>query len=537
MPAHPPDDAILFDPLPEVPHLSPQRFRELGTRMVHFIADYLESCERFPVQSRAEPGDVFNAIPDAPPDNTGDANEWDAIFADLERTILPGLTHWQHPGWFAFFPANVSAPAILGEIASAGLGVQGMLWATSPACTELETRMLDWLCTSCGLPEHYLSTHTTTGPQGPTGGGGVIHGTASEATLVAMLAARARAWKCLQQGSNANASNANNPHLVAYCSDQAHSSVVKAAMIAGLARDAEDRTHLRLIETDANYALDASKLEQAIGQDLAAGRVPFFVCATLGTTSSGAFDSLAKIREVCERTGFGGGSVRGDRPGWVHVDAAWAGSALVCPEHRGVLEGVETADSLCFNPHKWLLTNFDCSLLWTRDRATLTGALSITPEYLRTRQGSSVIDYRDWQIPLGRRFRALKLWFVMRHYGLAGLRAHIARGIELARRLEALIAAEPRLELAAPRSLALLCVRCAPQPGESPDRTDARTRELLDDLNASGKVLLTHTTLPSPAGPRSTIRISIGGVRTGPEHVAELWRLIRQGLGDAIASA
>jgi len=417
--------------------------------------------------------------------------------------VLPGLTHWQSPSFFAYFPANASGPAVLGELLSAGLGVQGMLWSTSPAATELETRVLDWLCELTGLPESYRSSTGT--------GGGVIQGTASEAALVAMVAARARVLRKLGREAE----------LVAYVSTQTHSSVLKAAMLAGVVRNQEDTVHLRLLETDAHQALRPEVLERFIREDLAAGRQPFFVCATLGTTSSGAMDPLGPIGEALERTGFTAAG------GWLHVDAAWAGSALVCPEHRGMLAGVEAADSFAFNPHKWLLTNFDCNAFYTRDRQSLLEALSVMPEYLRNAASASgsVIDYRDWQIPLGRRFRALKLWFVLRHYGAKGLREYIREHVRLAECFAFWVEGDERFELAAPRSLSLVCFRLKPRPGEEPAATDARNRSLLERLNAGGKVFLTHTVLPGvEGGPgRYVLRMAIGSPRTEERHVRAAW--------------
>jgi aromatic-L-amino-acid decarboxylase len=442
----------------------PPEFRALAHRMVDFIADYHEGIGEHPVLSRAAPGELLAALPERAPD---EPEPWDAVFADLERLILPGLTHWQAPGFFGYFPCNASAPGVLGEMLSAGLGIQGMLWVTSPAATELETRMLTWLGRLLDLPETFLDAP----------GGGCIQGTASEATLCALLAARDRA----PAGER-----------VAYASAQAHSSVAKAARIAGVT--------LRTIATDAGLALDADALRRAIAEDRAAGRVPCFVCATVGTTSSGAVDPLPALRDL--------------GPGvWLHVDAAWAGSACVCPEHRPLLDGVEHADSLCCNPHKWLLTNFDCSAFWLRDRAALVEALNVAPEYLRNRASDEqeVIDYRDWQVPLGRRFRALKLWFVMRHYGRSGLRAHIREGVRLAQVFEELVAGDERFELAAPRRLALVCFR---RRGG-----DDANRALLESVNRGGRAFLSHTSLNE----RYTLRLAVGSPATTEDDVRAAW--------------
>jgi len=309
--------------------------------------------------------------------------------------------------------------------------------------------------------------------------------------------------------------------LVAYTSTQAHSSVLKAAMLSGVVRGVSDDVHLRQLGTDARYGLRPEALEQAIREDLAAGRQPFFVCASLGTTSSGAMDPLRALGEVLARTGFTASG------GWLHVDAAWAGSALVCPEHRAMLEGLEAVDSFAFNPHKWLLTNFDCNAFYTRERKALLDALSVMPEYLRNAATASgaVIDYRDWQVPLGRRFRALKLWLVLRHYGAQGLRAYIREHVRQAELFESWVKADERFELAVPRSLALVCFRLRPLPGEEPSATDARNRQLLERLNASGKAFLTHTVLPGVEGApaRYVLRMAIGSARTEERHVRAVW--------------
>ncbi len=444
--------------------------------MVEWIASYMERVGDYPVRSQSAPGDVFGALPrEAPEAGEG----WDDIFADLDGVVAPGLTHWQSPRFFGYFPASASGPAILGEMLSAGLGVQGMLWSTSPACTEIETRVLDWLGRLIGLPESFLSESER--------GGGVIQGTASEAALVAMVAARRRALATGRDGE-----------LVAYCSGQAHSSIVKAAMVSGIGRE-----NVRLIDVDERLRLRPDALAEAIGLDAASGRVPFFVAATLGTTSSGAVDPLAEI-----------GAISAGAGAWLHVDAAWAGSALVLPETRWMTEGVALADSFNFNPHKWLLTNFDCSALWTRDARAITDALSITPEYLRNApsDSGSVIDYRDWQVPLGRRFRALKLWFVLRAYGAEGLRAHVRRGIAHAELFESLVRESDVFEMACERSLALVCF--AHTGGDAPSRA------AMERVNDSGEAFFTHTTLPgAEGGERFVIRFAAGSAQTEEDDV------------------
>lgn len=493
-------------------HMSPDEFRRRGREMVDFIADYLHTVETLPVLPSVAPGEVAASLPDAAPE---EPEPWDAIMADVQRIVMPGLTHWQSPNFFAFFPANSSGPAILGDLLSTGLGVQGMLWQTSPACTEIETRVLDWLGRAIGLPDSFLSTSHT--------GGGVILGTASEATLVAMLAGRERA-RAASGGPALRAGS--NPSFSVYTSTQAHSSIVKAAMIAGIARAADDRAHVRLIPTDDRFRMDPAQLERALGDDLAAGRLPSCVVATIGTTGCGAFDPLDDIAAAITRA-----IPDPARRPWLHVDAAWAGAALICPEHQPLIRGIEHADSLCFNPHKWLLTNFDCDTMWVRDRRALLNALSITPEYLRNAASESgaVIDYRDWQIPLGRRFRALKLWFVLRHYGLAGLRAHIREHVRLAELFESLVREDPRFEIASPRSLSLVCFRLVrDSAGNDLPDPDAANRALLERINASGRAYLIHTVLPAlaDAPPRAVLRMAIGGTHTAERHIREAWGLI-----------
>lgn len=459
-------------------------FRQAGRETLEWVARYLEDVERHPVLSRVAPGEVRRRLPAQAPE-TGEP--FTAILRDLDELILPGITHWQSPNFFAFFPGNSSPPAILGELVSAGLGVQGMLWLSSPACTELEAHMLDWLVGLLGLPERFLSTGA---------GGGVIQDTASSASLCALLVARERAtgFRSNEQGVSGT--------LTAYTSAQAHSSIEKAAGIAGIGR-----RNLRLIDVDEQFAMRPEALAAAIAKDRAAGHTPFFVCATVGTTASTAIDPLPAIAEICRREGL-----------WLHVDAAHAGSAAVCPELRAMHAGVEHADSYCFNPHKWLLTNFDCDCFYVANRAELVRTLGVLPEYLRNEPTVSggVIDYRDWQIPLGRRFRALKLWFVIRHYGIEGLRAHVRGHVALAREFTAWLAADRRFVVAAPVPLNLVCFRLA--------ASDAATQRLLDEVNASGKAYLTHAKL---AG-RLVIRVAIGGTWTERRHIEQLWSLIRE---------
>jgi len=517
------------------PTLNAMELEKATRRAAAWIGRYWESLRERPgsmaVLSKARPGDVLRALPVSAPEAglAGGGNEeaWREIARDLEAVVMPGITHWQHPNFYAFFPSNISTPAVVGELLSAGLGVQGMLWATSPACTELETRVLDWLGRAIGLPSNFLSESG-----GGTGrGGGVIEGTASEAALVALCAARHRARKEL----GASGVSADEDRWTIYTSTQAHSSILKAAMIAGLARGPEDRSRVRLIDVDPQMRMRADLLAETMRADIAAGRVPMFVCATLGTTSSTAIDDVEAIAGAIQAAAGASASFTSSLLPWLHVDAAHAGAACICPEFQQWLRGVERADSICFNPHKWLLTNFDCDCFWTRDRDSVTGAMSITPEYLRNQASDAgeVIDYRDWQVPLGRRFRALKLWLVMRWYGLEGLRAYIRSHMAMAAEFEEWVRVDERFEVVADRTMNLVCFRLAPLRGEAPTETDRRNRELLAKINGSGLAYLTHTTLPVFEGERAAgtmyvLRMAIGAVLTQREDVRGTWALIQR---------
>jgi len=478
-------------------HMSSEEFRKHGHALIDWIADYHARLETFPVLSRAQPGEIRAALPPEPPQN---GESFDKMLADVEKIILPGITHWQSPNFFAFFPSNASGPGILGDLLSSGLGVQGMLWATSPACTELETHVLDWLAQMLDLPGKFLSSST---------GGGVIQDTASSASLCALLAGRERATNF---SSNRRGCDGK---LVAYTSAQAHSSIEKAAQIAGIGRD-----NLRLIEVDDAFAMRPAALAGQIARDRSAGLVPCFVCATVGTTSSNAIDSVPEIGRICREQGI-----------WLHVDAAMSGTAALCPEFRHIHDGLEFADSYCFNPHKWMFTNFDCDCFYVAERAALIKTLSILPEYLRNKatESGAVIDYRDWQIPLGRRFRSLKLWFVIRHYGIEGLQHHIRRHVNLAQQFAAWVKADEQFELTAPAPLNLVCFRHR--------HGDETNQKLMDRLNRSGALYLTHTRL----GDRLTLRLCIGQTNTELRHVRAAWKRIQEEAenisGDAVRNS
>ena len=463
-------------------HMTPDEFRRYGHAVVDWIADYQSRVESLPVLSQVKPGEIRASLPADPPPR---GEPFEAMLRDVEKLILPGVTHWQSPNFFAYFPCNASGPGILGDLLSSGLGVQGMLWSTSPACTELETHVLDWLAAMLGLPGKFLSSGS---------GGGVIQDTASSAALCALLAARERAT-----GYTSNQKGCDG-RLVAYASTQTHSSLEKAAMIAGIGV-----SNLRLIEVDEKFAMRPESLARQIETDKAAGLVPCFVCATVGTTSSNAMDPIPAIAHVAQRHNL-----------WLHVDAAMSGTAALCPEFRHLQNGVEFADSYNFNPHKWMFTNFDCNCFWVADRKGLIRTLSILPEYLRNQASDSgaVIDYRDWHIQLGRRFRSLKLWFVIRHYGVEGLQHHIREHVRLAQQFAGWVREDGRFELAAPAPLNLVCFR---HKGG-----DAANQAIMERLNRSGDLFLTHTKLNG----EFTLRLCVGQTNTEARHVERAWKRI-----------
>jgi aromatic-L-amino-acid decarboxylase len=468
--------------------MTPEQFRQHGHEVVDWIADYWTRIGSFPVRSQVSPGDVRSSLPASPPEQ---GEPLSAVLADLERVVLPGITHWQHPGFFGYFPANTSGPSVLGDLVSAGLGVQGMSWVTSPAATELEQHVMDWFAGLLGLPESFLST-------GP--GGGVIQDSSSGANLVALLAALHRASKgdTVRHGVDPD-------RALVYVSAETHSSMEKAARIAGLGSDA-----VRIVEVDGDLAMRPASLKARLERDVARGYTPVLVCATVGTTSTTAIDPLAELGPICREADV-----------WLHVDAAYAGVSGVVPELRGLQAGVEWADSYTTDAHKWLLTGFDATLFWVADRVALTGALSILPEYLRNAatEAGAVVDYRDWQIELGRRFRALKLWFVLRWYGAEGLREHIRGHVALAQEFAARVDADDRFDVATLHPFSLVCLK--PRWAGDVD-PDVATMTLLERLNDGGEVFLTHTTV----GGQPVLRVAIGAPATTQEHVDRLWALL-----------
>jgi aromatic-L-amino-acid decarboxylase len=472
--------------------MTSDEFRQHGKQVVDWIADYLERVESYPVRSQSRPGEVRAALPAHPPEA---GEPYENVLADLERVVLPGITHWQHPSFFAYFPANSSGPAILGDLLSSGLGVQGMVWATSPACTELETVAVDWLAELLGLPSQFRTD---------SAGGGVIQDSASSAALVAVLAALQRA------GGGTVALDGIEARYTMYVSSQTHSALEKAGRMVGIGAN-----NVRLVDVDPDtLAMDPKHLDALIAEDVAAGAVPALVCATIGTTSTTAIDPVPLIGEICQERGI-----------WLHIDAAYAGVAAICPELRWINDGVAGyADSYATNPHKWLLTNFDCTVLWVADRVPMINALSILPEFLRNSASSSgeVIDYRDWQVPLGRRFRALKLWSVIRWYGAEGLRAHIRSGIALATEFAELVRADDDFEVREHHPFGLVCFRPLWSSLSDEDGNTA-TMSLMERLNDSGALYLSHTKVNGQV----VLRMAIGATATERRHVLSAWDTIR----------
>jgi len=454
-----------------------EEFRRNGHQLIEWIAEYLEELESGPVRGPIVPGEVRAKMPDSAPESPEAFSE---MMADLDNIVVPGLTHWQHPGWFAYFPAMSSPAAILGELAAAGLGVQGMLWSTSPAVTEVESQVLDWLVDLMGVPQGWKTT---------AAGGGVLQMSASDSTHTALVVARSQAAK--RTGAPAE-------KMVVYASSQAHSSIEKGARVAGFG-------HVRLIAVDPEFALRPDALQAAIADDLAAGLTPVFVCAAVGTTGTTAVDPVRAVGEIA-----------GQHQMWFHVDAAYAGAAMICDEFRHHQDGLELADSYTFNAHKWLATNFDCSIFWVADRRPLIETLSILPPYLRdsASESGAVIDYRDWHVPLGRRFRALKLWWVLRSFGADGLRSMIRCHVDWARNLANWIESDERFELIAPTPFALVSFRCS--------GGDDATRSLAEAINAEGSSYVT----PSEIDGQSFIRVSVGATWTRERHVVRLKELI-----------
>jgi aromatic-L-amino-acid decarboxylase len=461
-----------------------KQLREEANRILDLICDYFNTIEQYPVKSQVKPGEIIAQLPKTAP---LEAEPLDSILNDLRSIILPGMTHWQSPNFFAYFPANSSLPSLLAEMVTAALGAQCMKWETSPAATELEEQMMHWLKKMTGLPEQWQ---------------GVIQDSASSASLVALLSARE---KYGNYHINTSGFSGDEKFRV-YASTETHSSIEKGVKIAGMGWK-----NLVKIDVDEQYRMRSAALQQAIENDIKMGMKPICVIATLGTTGSTAIDPLQAIAQICEQYDI-----------WLHVDAAYAGSALILPEYRWMIDGIEGADSFVFNPHKWLFTNFDCSVYFVKDKAVLLNTLAILPEYLRTRTQGQVNDYCDWGIPLGRRFRALKLWFVLRMYGVHGLQQKLRFHISLAKYLEEKITTHPAFELLAPRTLNLLCFRYRPTVQHTEEELNSMNEQLLHAINDTGKVYMTHTKLKG----KFTLRMLIGQTNVEQRHVAAAWELI-----------
>jgi aromatic-L-amino-acid decarboxylase len=462
-----------------------EEFRKEAHRLVDWMADYLKDIRSYPVKSQVKPKETINRLPEQPPENGQPFNE---IMADFDNTIMPGITHWQHPSFFAYFPANSSPPSVLAEMLTATIGAQCMIWQTSPAAAELEERMTEWLRQMLSLPAEFT---------------GVIQDTASTATLCSILSARER-------HSNFKINNKGlfgSPPVAVYCSRETHSSIDKAVRIAGLGIQ-----YLRKIDVDENLAMKPEALENRIQMDLINGIQPLCVIATMGTTGSTAIDPIESIGRICR-----------DNRIWLHVDAAYAGTALLLPEMRWMSKGLEMADTFVFNPHKWMFTNFDCSAYFVKDPSLLIRTFEILPEYLKTGEASRVNNYRDWGIPLGRRFRALKLWFVIRMYGVSGLQKMIRDHLDWAKELTQKIDNHADFELLAPVPLNLICFRYHPTATDDPEELDKINSRLLEALNRTGKIYLTHTRLNG----KYTLRFVASQTNVTKDDIMQAWDLIK----------
>lgn len=472
-------------PLP-LGDMDPEQFRAEAHRVADWIADYFSGAERYPVLSRVRPGEIAAALPASAPTH---GESFDAIFADFERVILPGITHWNHPGFFAYFSITGSAPGVLAEFLSAALNVQAMLWRTSPAATELEEVTLGWLRKLIGLPDTFE---------------GVIYDTASISTLHALAAARETHVPAVR--SRGLAGRDDVPRLRVYCSDQTHSSIDKAVILLGLGHES-----LRKVPSDAEFRMRPDALAAAISEDRAAGWLPIAAVATVGTTSSTSVDPVLAIGEICRRESM-----------WLHVDAAYAGVAAMVPGYEWILRGADQADSLVVNPHKWLFTPFDLSAFYCRRMDVVRAAFSLTPEYLKTVERAPVRNLMDTGVQLGRRFRALKLWMVLRHFGADGLRARLAEHMRLAREFAAWVDASDGFERLAPAPFSVVCFR-ATAPGLDEPALDRLNEQLLDAVNASGDIFISHTKLDG----RYALRLAIGNLHTTSTHVQRAWELIQ----------
>ncbi|MBN1158167.1 MAG: aspartate aminotransferase family protein [Bacteroidales bacterium] len=466
--------------------LNTEEFRKYGHEFIDWMANYYASVEQYPVKSKVKPKDIYNKLPDSPPE---EGESMEAIFEDFKKIILPGITHWQSPNWFGYFPANTSYPSILAEMLTATLSAQCMIWDTSPAATELEEKVMNWLKQMMGLPGNW---------------DGVIQDTASTATLCSILTARERAsqYRINKTGLQ------KSPAYRIYASEETHSSIDKAVRIAGLGID-----NLVKVGVDNNNAIIPDLLQKAIEADIRKGMTPLCIIGTIGTTGTLAIDPILELGKIAEKYNC-----------WFHVDAAHAGSAMILPEYRWMINGIEYADSYVFNPHKWLFTNFDLSAYFVKDKDALIRTFSILPEYLKTKSGDQVKNYRDWGIQLGRRFRALKLWFVIRNFGLEGLRNTLRNQINWIQKVAKAMEHHPEFEIMAPVQLNMICFRYHPAGIEDEEQLNGLNESLLDLLNRNGKMFLTHTKIKG----KYTIRFVAGQTYLEERHVAEAWEYIQK---------
>nr|QAT78104.1 phenylacetaldehyde synthase [Rosa hybrid cultivar] len=477
--------------------LDPEEFRKQGHMVINFIADYYQNIEKYPVLSRVEPGYLKKCLPESAP---YDPEPISTILRDVQDHIVPGLTHWQSPNFFAYFSSTASTAGFLGEILTTGFNVVGFNWVSSPAATELENIVMDWLGDMLQLPKSFHFSGN---------GGGVLHGSTCEAIVCTMVAARDQ--MLLRIGRE------NLGKLVVYGSDQTHSTLQKATQIVGI-----NTENFRAIKTtkSTGFALSPEMLRLTISSDLEKGLVPLFLCATMGTTATTAIDPLEALCHVAKEYGV-----------WVHVDAAYAGSACICPEFRHFINGVEGANSFSFNPHKWLFTGMDCCCLWVKNPSVLASSLSTNPEFLRNKASDSkqVVDYKDWQIALSRRFRSLKLWLVLRSYGVANLRNFIRIHVKMAKTFEGLVRMDKRFEILVPRNFSLVCFRISPSALISSNEDDEIGMvnevncKLLEAINASGKAYMTHAVV----GGLYVLRCAVGATLTEEKHIVEAWNVVQ----------
>jgi len=463
--------------------MNAEEFRKHGHQVIDWVANYLENIEQYPVKSQVNPGHIATTLPMLPPEQ---GEPFEQLLSDVEEKILPGITHWQHPNFHAYFNANGSYASILAELITAAIGAQCMIWETSPAAAELEERVMEWLINMSGLSQNW---------------DGVIQDTASTGTLVSILTAREKITRF-----NINNRGFSNEKLRIYCSAETHSSIDKSVKIAGIGLD-----NLVKIPVDDQMALLPHLLEEAIKSDLALGKIPCCIITTLGTTGTTAMDPLEAIADIAIKYSV-----------WHHVDAAYAGAAFILPEYRHFLKGIEKADTYLFNPHKWMFTNFDCTAYFVKDKEALIQTFEILPEYLKTNTRGKVNDYRDWGIPLGRRFRALKLWFVIREYGTSGIRIKIKEHIALAAWLEQRVIYHPDFEMVVDRVLSLVVFRCVKYADL--EKNNALNAHILTAVNASGKAYITHTKVNH----QYALRVVTGQTNIQKHHVEKLWKLIQQ---------